>query len=166
MSDPFEPHGSLLRHFADLRDRSHGGATTRRGKETAFERGVELLAPVVREVLITFDDHLLLGGGEIEDLAIRRDPQGGLVAGWILTWDQQRRSGVAAVQVIAHYGAGFHHPHLRGGTIAEWPLNVADGEQARGQRALVEAIVAAEFHNLVFLADYRIVPATVAVAAS
>lgn len=51
---------------------------------------------------------------------------------------------VAALTRHLLYGAGFHRPHLRGATVGGWPLNAID---------------AAALHNLVFRADYRIVPA-------
>ncbi|WP_250906931.1 hypothetical protein [Nonomuraea sp. NEAU-A123] len=44
-------HGASLRHFRDLRDRTHGQATTREAKEALFATAVELLAPVAGAVL-------------------------------------------------------------------------------------------------------------------
>src|SRR5713226_5671514 len=37
---------SLIRHFADLRDGTHGGSANRKDKEAHFEKAVQLLAPV------------------------------------------------------------------------------------------------------------------------
>ena len=42
---------SLIRHFEDLRDGTHGGSTSRKEKEAHFEKAVQLLAPVARQVL-------------------------------------------------------------------------------------------------------------------
>jgi hypothetical protein len=42
---------SLIRHFEDLRDGTHGGSTSRKDKEAHFEKAVQLLAPVARQVL-------------------------------------------------------------------------------------------------------------------
>jgi hypothetical protein len=42
---------SLIRHFADLRDGTHGGSTSRKDKEAHFEKAIQLLAPVARQVL-------------------------------------------------------------------------------------------------------------------
>ncbi|MER5419280.1 hypothetical protein [Streptosporangium roseum] len=36
---------ALLRHFADLRDRTHGDAVSRQAKERLFHQAVTLLAP-------------------------------------------------------------------------------------------------------------------------
>jgi hypothetical protein len=66
---------------------------------------------------------------------------------------------VPPITVHAYFGADFHHPHLRGGTVGDWPLNVFNGVDASDQLAIVRAIAAAELHNLVFQADYRIIPA-------
>jgi len=35
---------SLIRHFEDLRDGTHGGSTARKDKEAHFEKAVQLLA--------------------------------------------------------------------------------------------------------------------------
>jgi hypothetical protein len=35
---------SLIRHFADLRDGTHGGSASRKDKEAHFEKAVQLLA--------------------------------------------------------------------------------------------------------------------------
>ena len=35
-----DPTGALLRHFTDLRDRTHGGASSRREKEELFGKAV------------------------------------------------------------------------------------------------------------------------------
>ena len=36
---------SLIRHFEDLRDGTHGGSASRKDKEAHFEKAVQLLAP-------------------------------------------------------------------------------------------------------------------------
>jgi hypothetical protein len=36
---------SLIRHFADLRDGTHGGSASRKDKEAHFEKAVQLLLP-------------------------------------------------------------------------------------------------------------------------
>jgi hypothetical protein len=50
---------SLIRHFADLRDGTHGGSASRKGKESHFEKAVQLLAPVARQVLTEMNTSLL-----------------------------------------------------------------------------------------------------------
>jgi hypothetical protein len=147
----------LLRHLRDLRDGNHGGVVARSDKEASFARTVQLLAPVARDALAEVDVHLLDGTGTLEESGLRRDA-GGTRASWILTWPEQRRAGLPPLEIRAHFGAGFHHPHLRGATVGEWPLNVFSVDDAAAQLPVLRAITAADLHNLVFRADYRIVP--------
>ena len=46
-----DPVGALLRHFTDLRDRTHGGASSRREKEELFAKAVPLIDPYARRAL-------------------------------------------------------------------------------------------------------------------
>ncbi|RPF21607.1 hypothetical protein [Myceligenerans xiligouense] len=149
---------ALVRHFTDLRDGNHFGEVTRGGKEKAFVRAVELLDPPARRVLAEFDAGLLRGTGEITAVGPGRDEHGGLVASWLLTWPEQRATRIAPISLVATFGAGFHHPHLRGATIGEWPLNVATPEHAEELVPTLRAIAASDLHNLVFYRDWRIVP--------
>jgi hypothetical protein len=152
---------ALLRHFADLRDRSHGEtAVTRAEKEQLFAATVELLDPVAREALGELNADLLLGSGRVTATGLGNTPDGGLAAIWALSWAEQGDAGINPIAIRAHYGRGFHHPHLSGGTVGEWPLNVFTSEQALAELPTLRAIAAADLHNLVFEADYRIVPAT------
>jgi hypothetical protein len=50
---------SLIRHFGDLRDGTHGGSASREDKEAHFEKAVQLLAPVARQVLTEMNTSLL-----------------------------------------------------------------------------------------------------------
>ncbi|WP_328398007.1 hypothetical protein [Nocardia sp. NBC_00416] len=155
------PMDALIRHFTDLRDGNHFGQYTRAGKESAFAAAVTLLDPPARQVLAEFDDHLLNGTGRIDATGLHRDERGGLIASWMLSWPEQRAAELSPISVIATYGAGVHHPHLRGATIREWPLNVAESDHATELIPVLRAIAGAEIHNLVFRAggDWRIVPA-------
>ncbi len=155
-------HEALLRHFADLRDGRHGDAVDRADKERLFVVAAELLDPVARRALDELNDDLLLGGGTVEHTGVRRSGDSGLEAWWTLSWPECQAAGVAPIIIRAHYGRGFHHPHLSGGTVGEWPLNVFTAEQAAAELPTLRAIAAADLHNLVFQADYRIVPATMA----
>ncbi|POX62855.1 hypothetical protein C3492_14355 [Streptomyces sp. Ru62] len=159
------PHlAALARHFADLRDGTHGegGDTlTRQGKERHFERAVELLHPYAVQVLQEFDAALLLNTGEVTASGVRRTSDGGLGAEWTLSWPEQRAAGIAPITLLAFYGRGFHHPHLRGATVHDWPLNVFTPEQAAAEVPTLRAIATGDLHNLVFQRDYRIVPAVV-----
>lgn len=154
---------ALMRHFVDLREGRHGDdAVTRPQKEALFERAVELLDRYARQVLAEIDDGLLLGTGTVADSGLVRDADGGVAVSWTLSWPEQRAADVGPITLRAHYGARFHHPHLGGATVGEWPLNVFDDEQAAAELPTLRAIAAADLHNLVFQRDYRIVPAVVA----
>jgi len=150
---------ALLRHFADLRDGTHGTAGDRIGKEKLFAAAVDLLDPAVSQVLGEINQHLLLDSGHIASTGVQTGA-GGVAAQWTLSWPEQRDTDLRPLGIIAHYGRGFHHPHLRGVTVGEWPLNVFSARDATDQIPTLRAIVAADLHNLVFERDYRIVPAT------
>jgi len=150
----------LLRHFADLRDGTHGGATSRRDKEQLFTEAVSLLDPYARQALNEINAHLLLGTGKVTATGVRSSASGGVESVWALSWPDQRATGINPIVIDAFYGSGFHHPHLRGGTVGDWPLNIFTQEQAADELATLRAIAAADLHNLVFQRDHRIVPAT------
>ena len=153
---------SLIRHFEDLRDGTHGGSSSRKDKEAHFEREVQLLAPIARQVLSEMNATLLLDTGQITESGLRRTGDGGLNASWALSWPEQRAAAVQPIVLEAHFGAGFHHPHLRGTTVHDWPLNVFSAEDAAAHLPILRAIASSDLHNLVFRVDYRIVPAVTA----
>jgi hypothetical protein len=68
-------------------------------------------------------------------------------------------AGVEPIALQAYFGSGFHHPHLRGTTVHDWPLNVFSDKDAASQLSVLRAIASSDLHNLVYQADYRIVPA-------
>jgi hypothetical protein len=150
---------ALRRHCEDLRDGTHGGVADRGGKERVFERAVELLDPVARQVLAEVDQSLLQRSGEIGDNGLEHAGDGTLSRSWRLSWPQQRERGIAAVTLTAWFGGGFLHPHLRGATVHDWPLNVYDESDARELVPILRGIVAADVHNLIFQTDWRIIPA-------
>ena len=152
----------LIRHFEDLRDGTHGGSARREDKEAHFEKAVQLLAPVARQVLSEMNTSLLLGTGQLTETGLQRTADGGLDASWALSWPEQRAAGVQPIVLRAYFGAGFHHPHLRGTTVHDWPLNVFNDEDAAAQLSTLRAIASSDLHNLVYRADYRIVPAVTA----
>ncbi|MGW1755365.1 hypothetical protein [Streptomyces mirabilis] len=150
---------ALLKHFADLRDGTHGDAVSRQAKEELFVATVELLDPYARQALDETNTHLLLGTGEVIATGARKSHDG-VAALWVLTWPEQRAVGINPITLHAFYGAGFHHPHLRGGTVGDWPLNAFTPRQAAAELPTLRAIASAELHNLIFQRDYRIIPAT------
>lgn len=151
---------ALARHFADLRDGTHGNAHSRADKERLFATAVELLDRYARAALNEVNTHLLLDTGTVTATGPRSDDDGGTEAVWTLSWPEQRDTGLEPVTLHAFYGSGFHHPHLRGATVGDWPLNVFDETDAAAQLPTLRAIAAADLHNLVFQRDFRIIPAT------
>src|SRR5467141_4139770 len=113
---------SLIRHFEDLRDGTHGGSASRKDKEAHFEKAVQLLAPIARQVLIEINRSLLLNTGQLTETGLRRTADGGLNASWVLSWPEQRAAGIDPIMLQAYFGGGFHHPHLRGTTVHDWPV--------------------------------------------
>ncbi len=150
----------LLRHFADLRDGTHGGVASRQDKERLFASAVSLLDPHARRPLDEINMDLLLGTGEVAATGVRRG-QGGVEAIWALSWPEQRATGINPIIIRAYYGVAAHHPHLQAGTAGDWPLNVFDEKQAVAQLPTLRAMASADLHNLVFQRDYRIIPAIV-----
>ncbi len=153
---------SLIRHFEDLRDGTHGGSASRKDKETHFAKAVQLLAPVARQVLTEMNSSLLLDTGQLSETGLQRTADGGLSATWALSWPEQRAAGVKPILLQAYFGGRFHHPHLRGTTVHDWPLNVFSDEDAAAQLPILRAIASSDLHNLVYRTDYRIVPAVTA----
>jgi hypothetical protein len=101
---------------------------------------------------------LLLGTGEVTVTGVRRRGDG-VDAVWALPWAEQRAAGISPIIIRAYYGTGAHHPHLRGGSVGDRPLNVFDEEQAAAELPTLRAVASADLHNLVFRRDYRIIPA-------
>ena len=151
---------ALSRHFAVLRDGTHGGARSRPDKERLFDAAVALLDPHARRALDEMNLGLMLDTGEVVASGVRRSA-GGTEAIWSLSWPEQRKAGINPVLIRAYFGIGFLHPHLRSGTVGDWPLNVFDDEQAAAELPTLRAMASADIHNLVLQlgGDYRIVPA-------
>jgi hypothetical protein len=77
-------------------------------------------------------------------------------------WRPRYLTAVDPGRVQAYFGSGFHHPHLRGTTVRDWPLNVFSDEDAAAQLSILRAIASSDLHNLVYRSDYRIVPVVAA----
>ncbi len=152
---------ALLRHFADLRDGTHGGASSRRDKERLYAAAVALLDPYARRALDEMNTGLMLDTGEVVATGVRPSAEGGLEAVWELSWPEQQAAGIKPILIRAYFGLGFLHPHLQSGTLGDWPLNVFDDEQAAAELPTLRAMASADIHNLVFQlgGDYRIIPA-------
>jgi hypothetical protein len=98
----------LLRHFADLRDGTHGGASSRRDKERLFAPAVALLDPHARQALGEINTDLLLGTGAVTRTGVRVRGNG-VDAIWALSWPEQQAAGISPVVLRAYYGVGAHH---------------------------------------------------------
>lgn len=161
-SDLFYLEG-LKRHFADLRDGTHGdGAKTREDKEALFHEAAGFLDPYARQVLREINDTLLLGKGRLSATGVFRSGDGDLSAEWALVWAAQEERGIQPVRLRAVFGRNFMHPHLCGATVGYWPLNIFSESEAAGELATLRAVAAADLHNLVFQSDFRIIPAVTA----
>ena len=160
-SSPPAYTATLFRHFADLRDGTHGGASSRPGKERFFASAIPLLDPYARQVLDEINTYLLLDAGEVTATGVRRSADGGLDAVWALSWPEQEAAGITPLVIRAYYGVQFLHPHLQSGTVGDWPLNVFDEEEAAAELPTMRAIASAELQNLVLQlgGDIRIIPA-------
>jgi hypothetical protein len=62
---------SLIRHFEDLQDGTHGGSASREEKEAHFEKAVQLLAPIARQVLNEINMNLLRDTGHLTESGLR-----------------------------------------------------------------------------------------------
>jgi len=123
---------SLIRHFEDLRDGTHGGSESREDKETHFEKAVQLLAPIPRQVLGS--EHILVARHRTaHPVGVTAHTGRRTNASWALSWPVQQAAGVEPIVLQAYFGRGFHHPHLRGTTVRDWPLNMFSDEDATAQ---------------------------------
>src|SRR5260370_1834818 len=102
-----------MRYFADVREGTHGGPASRKNKEAHFEKAVQLLAPVARQVLTEMNTSLILDTGQLTETGLRSTEDGGLEAQWVLSWPVQRAAGVDPIALQAYFGGSFHHPHLQ-----------------------------------------------------
>ncbi len=160
----------IFRHLEDLRSRSYEGARDWADRVAVFHRAVSLLDPVVREILDGANEAFLAGTGTVHRHT-GEDRDGGVYAHWELSWPLQReataRDGgrVEPVQVMAVFGRGSMHPHLRGAVAGMWPCQVTSEADARRQEPVLRAIVEAELHQRIFQGGWEIIPAFAASAA-
>lgn len=154
----------IFRHLSDLRFGTYEGARPWPDRVEVFRRAVSLLDPVVRRVLEEANAVFLRGSGTIHHRA-GDDRDGGAYAHWELSWPEQRhpaaRPGrrVEPVQVIAVFGRGHTHPHLRGAAAGMWPCQVTDAADAERQEPILQAIVECELHERIFQGTWQVIPA-------
>ena len=156
----------LMRHLADLAARSYEGAESWPDRLAVFHRAVALLDPTIRGVLTEANATFLEDTGEISRHIAKQD-DGSVAEHWELSGPRQRdavaRDGgpVPPVQVIAWFRRSFNHPHLRGSTAGDWPLQVTTTEDAARQAPIVHAIVEAELHQRIYEGRYPVMPVAV-----
>jgi len=154
----------IFRHLADLRTGTFEGARAWPERVALFRRGVSLLDPVVRRILEEANTAFLRGSGTVRQHA-GDDRDGGSYAHWELSWPRQRnataRGGgrVEPVQVIAVFGRGNTHPHLRGAVAGMWPCQVTGAADAERQEPVLRAIVECELHQRIFQGGWQVIPA-------
>lgn len=161
------------RHLDDLRQGAYEGALERADKERVFGAAVDLLSPVVHDVLATFNQMMLAGSGTIADSGVRSF-DAGIERVWTLSWPLQasavRRVGepgpLDPLVVRAHFSGGWTHGHLAGSAVGNWPLQITTEAEARRQAPVVWAIVEAELHERIFemVHPWEQVPAPVGAA--
>jgi len=164
MADELPPRATdIFRHLSDLRAGAYEGATRWDDRVRVFREAVSLLGPVVRRVLQQANETFLRGAGMVNHRA-GEDRDGGAYAHWELSWPGQRqatgRGGgrVEPVQVIAVFGRGSTHPHLRGAAAGMWPCQVTSPADAERQEPIVRAIVECELHERIFQGGWRVIP--------
>lgn len=147
----------LERHLDDLRTGSRDGRTRWDDKVALFAEEVARLDPYARQALMELSRDWLASTGDVvrEDLA--EDPEGHLVARWVLTWPDQREAGVGAVRVLARYEPGSLHPHLGATRARDWPMAVYSNDDAARQLPLLRLLAESELHQRVLEADWQIV---------
>ena len=165
MTEDLPPRAiDIFRHLSDLRSGSYEGAVLWPDRVRVFRQAMILLDPVVRRILDQVNAAFLRGGGTINHRA-GQDRDGGAYAHWELSWPEQRhvtaRKGgrVQPIQVIAVFGRGNTHPHLRGAASGMWPCQVTDAADAERQEPILRAIVECELHERIFQGTWRVIPA-------
>ena len=154
----------IFRHLSDLRSGSYEGAVHWPDRVRVFRQAVSLLDPVVRRILEQANATFLRDSGTVNHRA-GEDRDGGAYAHWELSWPEQRQATarhggrVEPIQVIAVFGRGNTHPHLRGAAAGMWPCQVTDAADAERQEPILRAIVECELHERIFQGTWQVVPA-------
>jgi 4-hydroxy-2-oxoheptanedioate aldolase len=145
------------RHLTDLEVDEYEGATDRAAREAVFRQAVELIKPVVADVLQDFNRLYLADRGTV---AFEEPNLDGLESVWSLSWPAQRaarrRGGVGGppdlgpIQVRAIFPPGWTHGHLAGEHVGHWPMQVTTSADAARQRDAIWTIAEAELHEWIF----------------
>jgi hypothetical protein len=167
------------RHVRDLQTGTYEGAETREARERVFLEAFALTTPVAVLVLNGLNEVYLGGRGTVATSAPKRvaagdlltgagrQPAGGLVGSWHLTWPQLERarsrlSGLpmAPIQIFAIFPDDFTHGHLAlfdlstpRRCVACWPLQVVSSADAERQQRVLAVMAEAEMHDRTFEGD-------------
>lgn len=163
----------LRRHLTDLEVDSYEGAHDRGSRNDVFGRAFELLTPVAVSVLEDFNTHVLQGTGEISVHPLASREGLGLYGTWECSWPEQREARsrfdgtpIPPLQLQAFFPGEFTHGHLMIGRpfyedqpVSCWFMQVVDERDAARQRHALEAICETQVHEMIFTANWRIIPA-------
>jgi len=163
----------LQRHVADLRADSYEGVKPPGGRRELFEGAFELVTPTAMDVLADLNRTVLGGRAVTRARAVEPHPDLGRAGWWECSWPEQvatrnRFTGelLAPLRMYVVFPDGFTHGHfavVRGEPlepVTSWPLQVGDGEDAKRQRSVLEAICETELHEMIFLSSWRILAAS------
>lgn len=165
MSRP-ERAQDIRRHVHDLVTRTFEGRSEWPERVALFDRAVQLLDPLVCAVLAEVDELFLDSTGTLTRRRVEED-DGSVAQRWELSWPRQRsatgRDGgpVAPMRVVALFRRSFNHPHLRGSSAGDWPMQVLDEADAVRQEPVVRALVEAELHQRIFEGRWHVLPSAV-----
>ena len=78
------------RHCIDLRELKYEGSATRAEREATFTQAVNLVSPIVMEVLEEFNEVFFAKTGTVCCRELESDGNDGLVCLWLLSWPLQQ----------------------------------------------------------------------------
>ncbi|MSW82327.1 MAG: hypothetical protein F2840_14410 [Actinobacteria bacterium] len=162
----------LRRHLEDLEFDAYEGAKAREDRNAVFASAFELLTPVALEVLQDFNLHVLAGVGDITVQPLSHREGLGLFGTWECSWPEQRGarsrfddSLIPPLQLQVFFPGNFTHGHLMIGRpfyedqpVSCWLMQVTDESDAWRQRHALESICETQVHEMIFTANWRIIP--------
>ena len=162
----------LRRHLEDLEFDAYEGAKDREDRNAVFASAFELLTPVALEVLQDFNLHVLAGVGDLTVHHLSHREGLGLFGTWECSWPEQRGarsrfddSAIPPLQLQVFFPGNFTHGHLMIGRpfyedqpVSCWLMQVTDEGDASRQRHALESICETQIHELIFTANWRIIP--------
>ena len=151
----------FARHLGDLADDAYEGARDRGEREAVFRQAVDLLDPVVRDVLTELDTLYLGGVGQVGFSWV--PDAAGLQATWSISWAKHEAATrrpkldgpprVDPIQISVIFPPGWTHGHIKGSHVGHWPLQVLDQSDAERQYEVIWAVAEAELHEWIYTAE-------------